>query len=316
VLIVPPVVYFLVWCCVLLAPWVMSTLGAATGPFIALTIPFNMLAFHYKNPVQTWDNAWKSFVKIYDILKAIDRASGKISACNFTIFHHEIEEVTDQIDHRQHNLAEMGALRTKARKPDGPIKYWDLFTERCKTESIIIQKNKWLLTDDIISCSSTATVAIPSVTIVQILSQTMKKNEEDKTILIYWNEENQCRDSNRNFRDNVCNVFYPQLLKVKESLKQLEEAEYDSQVEWIKASLCDGEDEQTDELKKIIEDEKIKEAKSHKKALQIKSEVMNIVLALHRVKEFQTKFPEIFSVSIDEEEGSELGGLNVTTAGV
>jgi len=144
----------------------------------------------------------------------------------------------------------------------------------------------------------------------------MKKNEDDKSILIYWNEENQCRDSNRNFRDNICNAFYPQLLKVKESLKQLQEAEYDSQVEWIKASLCDGEDEQTDELKKIIEDEKIKEAKSHKKALQIKSEVMNIVLALHRVKEFQTKFPEIFSVSIDEEEGSELGGLNVTTAGV
>ena len=93
VLIAPPVVYFLVWCCVLLAPWVMSTLGAATGPFIALTIPFSMLAYHYKNPVQTWDNAWKSFVKIYDILKAIDLASGKISACNFTIFHHEDEEV-------------------------------------------------------------------------------------------------------------------------------------------------------------------------------------------------------------------------------
>ena len=321
VLIVPPVVYLLVWCCVLLAPWVLSTLGASTGPLIALTIPFNMLAYHYRNPVQTWDNAWMSLVKILDILKTIDRSSGKISVCNFTIFHHEGDEVIDQVDHRQHELAEMGAqetnramIRTDGRKADGPIKYWDLFTERCKQESINIQQNKWLMPDDIISFSSTATVAIPSVTIVQILSQTMKKNEEDKSILIYWNEDNQCRNSNRNFRDNVSNVFYPQLLHVKESLKQLEEAEYDNQVEWIKASLCDGEDEQTDDLKKIIEDEKIKEAKSHKKAIQIKSEVMNIVLALHRVKEFQTKFPEIFSVSIDNEDRVELEGLNETTA--
>ena len=321
VLIVPPIVYFLVWCCVLLAPWVLSTLGASTGPFIALTIPFNMLSYHYRNPVQTWDNALMSFVKILDILKTIDRSSGKISVCNFTIFHHEGDEVIDQVDHRQHELAEMGALdsnramiRTDGKKADGPIQYWDLFTERCKQESINIQQNKWLMPDDIISFSSTATVAIPSVTIVQILSQTMKKNEEDKSILIYWNEDNQCRNSNRNFRDNISNVFYPQLLHVKESLKQLEEAEYDNQVEWIKASLCDGEDEQTDDLKKIIEDEKIKEAKSHKKAIQIKSEVMNIVLALHRVKEFQTKFPEIFSVSIENEDRVELEGLNETTA--
>ena len=41
---------------------------------------------------------------------------------------------------------------------------------------------------------------------------------------------------------------------------------------------------------------------------------MNIVLALHRVKEFQTKFPEIFSVSIENEDRVELEGLNETTA--
>jgi len=110
VLIGPPVVYLLVWCCVLLAPWVLSTLGASTGPLIALTIPFNMLAYHYRNPVQTWDNAWMSFVKILDILKTIDRSSRRISVCSFTIFHHEAEEVLDQVDHRQHELAELGAL--------------------------------------------------------------------------------------------------------------------------------------------------------------------------------------------------------------
>ena len=48
-------------------------------------------------------------------------------------------------------------------KEDEKIKidYWNLFVERCVQESMDIQKKNWISTDDVVSISSTATIAIP-----------------------------------------------------------------------------------------------------------------------------------------------------------
>ena len=50
------------------------------------------------------------------------------------------------------------------------IDYWSLFVERCKIESIKIQRLNWIEPDDVLCFSSTATVAIPGVTIGNYLS--------------------------------------------------------------------------------------------------------------------------------------------------
>ena len=49
--------------------------------------------------------------------------------------------------------------------PADIIDYWKLFEERCKAESLIIQNKKWISPDDVLSVSSTATIAVPGVTI-------------------------------------------------------------------------------------------------------------------------------------------------------
>ena len=53
--------------------------------------------------------------------------------------------------------------------------------------------------------------------------------------MIYWNEENVCRDFNRDQRDNIADVFLPQLMQIKESMLALKkEAGIDINVPWIK----------------------------------------------------------------------------------
>ena len=49
----------------------------------------------------------------------------------------------------------------KTKEDDRIFDYWNLFIERCVQESMDIQRKNWLSTDDVVSISSTATIAIP-----------------------------------------------------------------------------------------------------------------------------------------------------------
>lgn len=154
------------------------------------------------------------------------------------------------------------------------------------------------------SVSSTATIALPGVAIVAILEDTIKRNQQttkDKKILIFWNEENKCKHSNQDLTDNIANVFLPQIMRVKESMMALENDELDSSNNWIKAKLCDGEDEKTKELALALEDiDALVGGKS--KCLKIRASVENIVHALLRVREMSSRLSEIFNSAIEEEE--------------
>ena len=71
------------------------------------------------------------------------------------------------------------------------------------------------------------------VAIAAILEDTVKRDNNKE--LIYWNEENICRDFNRDQRDNIADVFLPQLMQIKESMLALKkEAGIDINVPWIK----------------------------------------------------------------------------------
>merc|ERR1711860_236913 len=100
--------------------------------------------------------------------------------------------------------------------------------------------------------------------------------------------------------DNVANLFQPQLVKIKESLMELEDVDYNLHVKWIRASLCDGEDEKSQELETSLKagqefegKNKERREKGHKKAIQIRAQVENVVHALHRVDAMRTRLPEI-----------------------
>ena len=63
------------------------------------------------------------------------------------------------------NISVLGRSFSREETDTNFIDYWSLFVERCKTESIKIQTMNWLDPEDILCFSSTATVAIPGVTI-------------------------------------------------------------------------------------------------------------------------------------------------------
>ena len=135
---------------------------------------------------------------------------------------------------------------------------------------------------------------------VALLKDTVKKSKEDpalKDVIVYWDGETQCRTGN--FRqDNVTNLFIPKLEEVKKSMRKLlkdKEDSFDRQVNWITAKLCDGDDQPTEELASILGEE----GDDNSDAIQIKSQVENIVLALHRVRFFQSRMAEIFQVSAE-----------------
>ena len=71
------------------------------------------------------------------------------------------------------------------------------------------------------------------VAIVAILEDTVKRDNNKE--LIYWNEENICRDFNRDQRDNIADVFLPLLMQIKESMLALKiESGIDINTPWIK----------------------------------------------------------------------------------
>ena len=46
-----PVLYVLLWCMILILPWIFSLMGSISGPFLALKIPGMMMKYNYHNPI-------------------------------------------------------------------------------------------------------------------------------------------------------------------------------------------------------------------------------------------------------------------------
>ena len=74
----------------------------------------------------------------------------------------------------------------------------------------------------------------------------------------------------------------------------------DEHAQWIKASLCDGEDDRSIELAQALIVKNMDET-THKECLNIRARIEDIVLALHRVEKMKSRLTEIFSAVIDQE---------------
>ena len=136
---------------------------------------------------------------------------------------------------------------------------------------------------------------------MSILADTVQRNKTSE--LIYWNKECICKNSNRNFQDNVANLFLPQLMKIKSLLSAFKEDLAQHQT-WVQAKLCDGEDEASEELRAALEDgcqdERIRR---HRRVIQ--SMVYNVVLSLHRVEGMKKILPDILSAVISDTPNTE-----------
>jgi len=265
-----PFLYILTWCLILICPWVFCALGSCSGPLLAFKVPFVMLKANFYNPMEMWSNMKKGLKNVPKIIKGVDKVTGKLSIKKFFFFEQILEE--RKVERIQ-------------------VDYWDLFIKQCIKESHNIQNQDWLSPDDIMSASATSTIAIPGVAILIILVNSVKRTKTDKS-LIYWNEENECTDSNRDYTDNIANTFWPQLMKAKEILMSISN-NLDDHASWISASLCDGEDEKSSALVNALKvsDE---ESEDHKRAIRVRAMVENMVHSLLRVSEMTSRMHVIF----------------------
>ena len=266
-----PSLYLLLWVIVLVGPWVFVVLGMVSGPVLALKIVFAGLSKNFFNPVEMWAGIKFGFRQIPQTLIKVDKVTGSLS---------------------------LGKIRLSKAEPDTEfakterveINYWDLYITQCKEEAQRIQDDGWLSQEDIQAASATAMIAIPGSTVVSILEKSIRKNKKDRT-LIQWNEETACRESTRSLNDNVANVFWPQVMQIKEALATLKNPEAANR--WIRASLCDGEDEKSEQLTKALEESKMEEEEEAKWCLKVRAKIENLVHSILRVKAFNSRMLEI-----------------------
>ena len=97
----------------------------------------------------------------------------------------------------------------------------------------------------------------------------------------------------------MASLFWPMLIEVRGLLERLEPGDLSQAASYIKASLCDGEDEAAPELREALE---VTITEEQRRAwLVIRSRVENIVHSLLRVEKFQTSLPKIINPKANQE---------------
>ena len=286
-----PALYVLLWGLILVAPWVFVALGSLTGPVLALAIPFELLYYNFYNPVEMWSGIKRSLRKIPSILLGVDRWTASLALGRFRLSCGAEEE---------------DPVAQEAKRERTRIDYWDLYVDRCRREARRIQSLGWLSADDIEAASSTACIAIPGTAILAILADSVEKNDKDKT-LILWNAETECRDSTREMTDNVANVFWPKVMQVKAGLLAVAggggRESGRRAADWVAASLCDGEDEKSEQLARALAelDAAAGDEAERARRLRIRAQVENVVHSLLRVRALNSRLSEMFDLSGGEE---------------
>ena len=91
----------------------------------------------------------------------------------------------------------------------------------------------------------------------------------------------------------MASLFWPKLMEVRGLLERLEPGDLGQAATFIKASLCDGEDEAAPELRAALG---VTITEQQRRAwLEIRARVENIVHSLLRVEKFQTSLPKIIN---------------------
>ena len=135
-------------------------------------------------------------------------------------------------------------------------------------------------------------IAVPGVAAVNLLFNSVNSGG------LVWSEALRCSQANRDFQDNVSNLFWPKLMEARLLMARLGKDDLQPAVSFIKASLCDGDDDKSPELTRAL-GEKVTE-EQRKDWMRIRARVENIVHSLFRVEKFQQNLSKIISSTPDE----------------
>ena len=143
-----------------------------------------------------------------------------------------------------------------------------------------------------IKCILFSLIAVPGVAAVNLLFNSVNSGG------LGWSDAVRCSQANRDFQDNVSNLFWPKLMEVRLLMARLGNDDLHPAVSFIKASLCDGDDDKSPELTRALGEEVTEEQR--KAWMRIRARVENIVHSLLRVEKFQQNLSKIISSTPDE----------------
>ena len=149
-----PCLYLLVWVAILVCPWLLSILGALSGPIIALKVliyifvgledpicsqvPIFIITANFYNPMELGNSIKESFKLSLTLLRRVDKWTGSLSIGKFRL-------TNADNDTRTMKEVEREVLKN----------YWDLVVDSCIMARVEIVSLNWLDEDDIASASAT-----------------------------------------------------------------------------------------------------------------------------------------------------------------
>ena len=130
-------------------------------------------------------------------------------------------------------------------------------------------------------------IAVPGVAAVNLLYNSVNSGG------LVWSDSVRCTQANRDFQDNVSNLFWPKLMEARLLMARLSKDDLRPAASFIKASLCDGDDDKSSELTRALGAEVTEEQR--RTWMRIRARVENIVHSLLRVEKFQQNLSKIIS---------------------
>ena len=276
-----PCLYLLLWAAIIVAPWLLSALGALSGPLLALRVPVFIIAANFYSPLEMGNSLADSLRLCPAILRRLDRWTGSLALGGWRL-----------------TRAEAEAELQREKKTEEVLDYWPLVVGRGRAARAEIVCQGWLQEEDIASASAVSMIAVPGVAALSLLVDSVGSPG------LVWSPAVTCRATNRDPRDNVANLFWPQLMEVRGLISRLEPALLPEAATFISASLCDGEDERSASLAAVLE--RAEQDPHRPQWLQIRARLENITHSLLRVQSFSQRLQDIIADQ-EEDQGEELG---------
>ena len=166
-----------------------------------------------------------------------------------------------------------------------PPPYWALFISACLDQCRMALAAGWLDQDDVDAAMPSIVTCVPAMAVLEVLGISVERGQGEQ--VIYWGREEDALVCTENsYQDDVTELFWPQVMRIKRDLEGLSQEEKS----YMMAKLCDVEqvvgprlEEDLTQRMELVTQERLVTA--HRVCGQINS----LVFSLLRLKEMQDR---------------------------
>mmetsp|Transcript_11972 Transcript_11972/g.15996 ORF Transcript_11972/g.15996 Transcript_11972/m.15996 type:complete len:658 (+) Transcript_11972:85-2058(+) len=174
--------------------------------------------------------------------------------------------------------------------------YWDRFISQCiKTTSSLFESH-WITLENVEDIDPSAVQSIPAVAILTILAETVNEQGLEKEVLKWSIDGTVCKKRDLPLSDGITSCLWPKVARLKKLLHaNKEELASKENIDLLKAMLCANSERDTQELSDFLLHSSELKKLNGPKNIQIQSEVIDLVLAISRVRPYRERMSRIFS---------------------